>query len=383
MKVTPEQMEHWSNSLAGIYRSIEGEVIKIMIEMLEGNPADFNEWYIEKMSQLGLVNEKTIDLLSGVSGTIKEEVEQLFLDAGHEMVKDVDNALPHAPRPMPNDLDAIMKGFSDQTWRNLDNYINQSLITTNYGVGSAQLEFQNILNKTSAYVTSGVHSFEDGVERAVRELVDRGMQTKLTDRGGNTWSIDSYARSVIKTTMTNSYDKVRKSRMIEYGEYLVLVSSHAGAREACSKIQGQVVDLREPMLVPDDSKYRSIYDVYWEAHYKEAGGHRGINCRHIHFPFVDGVNTNNQPQFDEELNEEVAKARGTQRRLEREIVKYKKRLAVSEHFGHVDNIHKNNQLLTGREQRMEEHLRQNKGYLSRNKEREQGYLNIGELIKGL
>src|SRR5690606_36985481 len=138
---------------------------------------------------------------------------------------------------------------------------------------------------------------------------------------------------VLKSTLGNTYNELRKDRMAEYGVHTVVVTSHVGARKQCSKIQGHVVDLRFPSEIPPDSEYKSIYDPSWGAEYGTAGGHRGVNCQHLHIPFIPGVNTNNQPKYDSELNREVAKARDTQRRLEREIVKYKKNLMVAEHLG--------------------------------------------------
>nr|WP_265331541.1 phage minor capsid protein [Enterococcus faecium] len=57
------------------------------------------------------------------------------------------------------------------------------------------------------------------------------------------------------------------------------------------KIQGHVVDLRPISEFPPNWKYRSIYDPYWQAEYETAGGHRGVNCQHLHIPFIPGVNT--------------------------------------------------------------------------------------------
>src|SRR5690606_6506777 len=160
-------------------------------------------------------------------------------------------------------------------------------------------------------------TLEQSLEKAVTNLAQRGIRTILTDRGGNTWSLEGYVRTVLKSTLGNTYNELRTERMSEYGVHTVLVTSHAGARAQCSKIQGHVVDLRPVSEIPVDSEYKSIYDPSWDADYGLPGGHRGVNCRHLHIPFVPGVNTNNQPHFDEELNDKVAKARDTQRRIER------------------------------------------------------------------
>lgn len=168
--------------------------------------------------------------------------------------------------------------------------------------------------------------------------------------------------------------------MADYGVHTVLVTSHAGARKQCSAIQGNVVDLRYPAEIPEDSEYRSIYDPWWGAEYGTPQGNRGINCRHMHIPFVPGVNTNNQPQFDSELNESVAKARDTQRRIEREIVKHKKTLLVAQEMGSV-KVDYYKMMVARRQKAMRKHLAENGEYLRRNYKREKVYTPLETLLK--
>ena len=143
-----------------------------------------------------------------------------------------------------------------------------------------------------------------------------------------------------------------------------------------------MVDLRPMEQLPPDSEYRSIYDPYWRADYGTPGGHRGINCRHLHIPFIPGVNTNNQPKFDDELNERVAKNRATQRRIEREIVKYKKSLMVAEEMG-SENVDYYKMMVRRRQKAMRKHLEENGEYLTRQYEREKTYTPLKTLLKDL
>jgi hypothetical protein len=202
----------------------------------------------------------------------------------------------------------------------------------------------------------------------------------MIDRGGHQWSLEGYVRTVLKSTLGNTYDSIRKERMAEYGVHTVVVTSHAGARKACSIIQGNVVDLRPVSEIPPDSEYLSIYDPYWQADYEHPGGHRGVNCRHIHIPFIPGVNTNNQPTFDAELNERVAAARDRQRRIERDIVKYKKNLMVAEELG-SDNAEHWRRMVRKRQKAMRDHLKENGEYLSRNYKRERVYTPLDTLLE--
>ncbi len=166
--------------------------------------------------------------------------------------------------------------------------------------------------------------------------------------------------------------------MAEYDVHTVLVTSHMGAREACSKIQGHVVDNRR--TIPKGSKYKSIYDSYWHADYGTAGGHRGINCNHLHIPFIPGVNTNNQPKYDAKENEKVAKLTQRQRELERRIVKFKKNKLVSESMGNQESAQRWQREIAVNQKAIR-NLVDSNDYLSRNYKREKVYTPIETLLK--
>ncbi|GGB26762.1 hypothetical protein GCM10011409_00090 [Lentibacillus populi] len=378
-KVTPYQLDLWSSNMSALYQSLEGEIIRIIIKRLKNGHDDITMWQAQKLSELRLFNREVTQLLARVTGVAESEIKRMFEDAGKTIVQDVDKAMPQQTKPMPNNLDNVMRAYHEQVWSEIDNYVNQTLITTAYGVGTAQRAYQDVLNRTTSMFNTGIYTFEQSLERSITELAQKGIKSTMTDRGNHTWSLEGYVRTVLKSTLGNTYNELRTERMAEYDVHTVLVTSHAGARKQCSVIQGNVVDLRFPDEIPADSPYKSIYDYSWGAEYGTAGGHRGVNCRHLHIPFIPGVNTNNQPKYDAELNERVANARDTQRRIEREIVKYKKNLMVAEHLG-SDKANHWRTMVRRRQAAMREHLKNNGEYLSRNYKREKVYTPLETLL---
>ncbi|WP_285864468.1 phage minor capsid protein [Lederbergia lenta] len=380
-KITPHQLDLWSSNMSDLYNSLEGEIIRILIKRLEGGSDNITYWQAERLSELRLFNREVTKLLSKVTGVAELEIKRMFEEAGPAIVQDVDKAMPYETKPMPTNLDNIMKAYHNQVWSEVDNYVNQTLITTNYGVGTAQRAYTNVLNQTSAMFNTGLYTFEQSLERSITELAQKGIKSTFIDKGGHAWSLEGYTRTVLKSTLGNTYNELRKDRMAEYDVHTVVVTSHAGARKQCSAIQGNVVDLRFANEIPEDSEYKSIYDPSWGAEYGTAGGHRGVNCQHLHMPFIPGVNTNNQPQYDSELNQEVAKARDTQRRIEREIVKYKKNLMVADAMGSENAAHWR-MMVSRRQGAMRKHLNENGKYLSRNYKREKVYTPLSTLLEG-
>lgn len=379
-KVTPHQLDLWSSNMSSLYNSLEGEIIRIIIKRLKSGSDDITIWQAQKLKELRLFNNEVTKQLSKVTGVAETQIRSMFETAGKDIVQDIDRAMPYETKPMPNNLDNTMRAYYNQSWSEIDNFVNQTLITTAYGVGTAQRAYQDTLNRTSAMFNSGLYTFEQSLERAVTELAQKGIGSGMVDRGGHRWSLESYVRTVLKSTLNNTYNEVRTERMKEYDVHTVLVTSHAGAREQCSIIQSNVVDLRFPNEIPANSEYKSIYDEYWGAEYGTPQGNRGINCRHLHIPFIPGVNTNNQPKYDQELNEKVAKARDTQRRIERQIVKHKKSLMVAEELG-SDKVDHYKRMVRGRQKAMREHLKNNGEHLSRNYKREAVYTPLSVLLK--
>lgn len=377
--ITPHQLDLWSSNMAHLYQSLEGELIRLIAKRLNTGHENILDWQREKLQELHLFNKDAIKVISQITGIAESEVTRMFESSGEKIVRDIDKQMPYDPHQLPNDLDNIMKAYHDQVWSELNNYVNQTLLSTNFGYGTATTQmFNEIINKTTAAFNSGLFTFEEALEKTIREWAQKGIRSTFVDKGGHTWSLERYARTVLKSTLNNTYDKLRKDRMAEYGVHTVIVTSHMGARQACSLIQGHVVDLRES--VPSDSEYRSIYDPYWKADYGTASGHRGVNCAHLHIPYIPSVNENNQPKFDEKENAKVAELIKRQRALERQIVKLKKNQAVAEALGQTDSAKAWGQKVRAAQSAMRDLVNSNE-YLSRNYAREKVYTPINTLLK--
>jgi hypothetical protein len=377
--ITPYQLDLWSSNMAHLYQSLEGELIRIIVKRLNTGRDNILDWEREKLQELRLFNRETAKAISQITGISEEQIEKMFDESGQKIIKDLDNQLPYDALPMPNNLDDIMQAYHNQVWTDIDNYVNQTLLSTNFGYATATTQMYNkIINQTTAAFNSGLFTFEQALERTIQQWAQKGIKSTFIDKGGHTWSLERYVRTVLKSTLSNTYNKLRTDRMGEYGVHTVLVTSHMGARPACSRIQGHVVDLRRN--VPPNSKYKSIYDPYWRADYGEPGGHRGVNCHHLDIPFIPGVNTNNQPKIDVKENEKVAQLTKKQRELERRIVKLKKNKYVADAMGNTDGAKEIQRRITATQKAIRELVDSNE-YLARNYAREKVYTPLDTLLQ--
>ncbi|WP_339011318.1 phage minor capsid protein [Lactococcus garvieae] len=381
MAVTPHQTDLWSGNMAHLYQSLEGEILRLVIQRLNKGSVNIADWQLQKLRELHLFNAETAKLIAEVSGVSEKEVRKMFNNLGHSTIEDIDKLVASGLhlKPLPNNIDEVLRAYYNQAWGDLNNYVNQTLLSTNYGYGSALSKlYTDIINKTVAAFNTGLFTFEEALERTVRQWAQQGIKSTFIDKGGHTWSIERYVRTVLKSTMGNTYNELRTSRMSEYGVNTVVVTSHIGSRLGCSLIQGHVVDLRKN--IPINSEYKSIYDPYWKADYGEAGGHRGVNCRHAWIPFIPGVNTNNQPIFSKAENDKVAALQKRQRELERRIVKFKKNKMVSEAMGNKLGAQSWQNSITATQAAIRKLVNSNE-YLSRNYKREKVYTPLDTLLK--
>lgn len=322
--ITPYQLNLLTDPVNELYEALEIEIIKQVARRLKvTGEADITEYQLKKLNQLHLLNRDVEDLLSSMSGVASEEIRRNIHESGYRMTKDTDEYMKLAGmevKPPPN-LDSLMESYVNQTFREINNFVNQTLVTTVYGEGTVARDYQKMIEATTAKYSTGLLTLDQAVEQSVKEWAQAGVKSTFVDKGGHTWSLERYTKTVLKSTNSRIYNELRTSRMAEYGVHTVLMSSKSKARPECSRCQGKVLDMR-PI---SQSGYPSIY----EFGYGRPDGTRGINCGHDLYPYVPGISVNNQPQYPQ--HEAIKNERIEQQRKEiaRRIVKTKKMLMVT------------------------------------------------------
>ncbi|MEK5038777.1 phage minor capsid protein [Sporosarcina sp. FSL K6-3457] len=345
-RIDPYQLNLYTSQVTDIYIALEDEIFRMISKRLKTPPElgkDYVlQWQVEKMQQLRMLNADTIKELSKATGLSASAIRQAVNDVGFATIEGLDDELKNVKQKLlaPTQIDVILESFVKQSFREIDNFVNQTLITTNYGEGSVTNMYRKIVEESTGKVLAGTKTINQAVAETIVKWGNKGIATSFVDKGGNVWDMERYVETVVRSTVNNTYNNLRLSRMDEYGVDLVLVSSYADAREICSKIQGQVASMSNPT---SNEKYPSIYDYG----YGTPGGIRGINCRHILFPFIEGVNTNNQPQYDPEEAAARGKLVQKQRGLERDIRKAKREYNIANELKDKDAIAKaRNKILT-------------------------------------
>lgn len=376
-----ERFEKEAGKIADMYSALEDQIFGLIIKALKDgdykhvDKKDVVLWQMEQLQKIGQLNRETINLVAHTDGISEQAVTDLVKFHGMQIVDEVDREIKDtvgSSKNVSNDVYQLIGGIAAQTWQDLQNNVNEGLVSRNYGNSIVTKTYRKVLTESTAATVSGAMTHDDAVRSAMYRIVDKGLPTNLIDKAGHNWSIESYTRMVISTTVHRTYNKVRTKRMKDFGMTVALMSSHPNSRPACAHIQGKVVNLVQHGDPAYDSRYPTIYDY----DYGEPGGTLGINCRHILSPFDPETNVNHQPQYDPEEAIENGKLVQQQRARERAIRDAKKRLIAAEEFGDQDAINRAKTLIRARQDKLRSFIKdtndsKGKEILTRDYSREQ------------
>ncbi|MDV3526121.1 phage minor capsid protein [Lactiplantibacillus plantarum] len=375
--ITQDSMMHDANAAVDIYSKLEQDIYARIIQTLKTTKFDTVDsqnvlrWQVEQLSKMGVLNKQVIDLVAKYTGESQQAITKLVHDNGFQVVNEIDATLSqqlHKKIAVDDEIRNTINSLQNQTWKELDNTVNQSLLSTNYNENGAMRAYQGIIKQTTMETVVGLKTHDRALKDSVYKWVDAGIKSNLVDKGGHNWSLEGYARTVINTTAHRTFNNLRLKRMQDYGTTLAVMSSHPASRKACAYIQGHVVNLTEPGSDTYNAKYDSIYN----HGYGTPAGTQGINCSHELYPFIDGVNTNNQPQYDPQTAIAKGDIQAKQRGYERAIRQSKKKLAAAQKLGDDVGVSHYKSLISNQQKSLRE-LVNDHDFLHRDYSREQVY----------
>ncbi|MFT8409891.1 MAG: phage minor capsid protein [Schleiferilactobacillus perolens] len=354
-RVTPHQLDLETSSIIEVYQRLEDNIFAMFVDRLKAKGIyalthdTALQWQLEKLNELHLINNETIKLIAQATNTAEPLINQLVMDNGIKVIAQVDEQLSswtnQQPPPPQNLVDTTLKGLLHQTKANLNNNINETLISRNYQGGAAQI-FRNIITDAVTQTIIGVITPDKALDQAVYKWADAGIKSGLVNAAGRRMGLEGYARSVITSTAYNTFNQLSIDRAKEYGWHTFVMSTHAAARPACAPIQGRVViNVPREDANPDEGDYPSIYDYG----YGLPAGTLGINCRHTLTPFNPATNTNtlHPPDPAEAVANHTIMQQ--QRALERRVRLYKRKKILADKLmdedasKHFDVLIKDNQ----------------------------------------
>lgn len=375
--ITPNTMQQQADNITNIYARLEQNIFKLLIS--EISKSDYQNltadnilaWQIDQLDKMHYLVDEVVKLVAKTNKVSEKELRNMIKNNGYQIVNEIDNQLAKIMNKQVEvgpEIDNMLNSLIKQTFLDINNNVNQTLITTNYENNRAMRTFQDIVKQSTLEVTSGLKTPEKAVKDNIYKWVDKGIQTRLIDKGGHGWSLESYSRLVVNATAHRTFNDLRLKRMHDFDMGQAVMSSHAAAREACASIQGKVVNV----VTEDNPAYNQKYDSIYNHGYGTPAGTMGINCAHTLTPFDPKVNTNVEQQYDPQEAIKRGQEQQKQRGMERAIRASKKKLAAAQQLKDDSMVSSMKSRISNQQKNLREFIK-DKDYLGRDYSREQIY----------
>lgn len=341
IKLNDEQLMLDASHVADIYHQITLDLFDQVIDRLkERGSASLEEnpylWQLEKMNEMGLLNDDNVSLISERSGIAEEQLRYVIQNEGYKVYKDTKEQLLESMGGEFGHNSLIqtnLAAYVNQAMGDIDNLINTTLPM------SVRKVYQSIVQESVAKVVTGLTTSDKAISDTVMKWAEKGFYG-FTDSQGKRWKADTYARQVIKSTAWRVYREVRMAPAEELGIDTFYYHKKATAREMCAPLQHQIVTTGVAREV-NGERVLALADYG----YGHPAGCQGINCTHEMTPYIPGVNYKpDLPDYLKDLTPEEAIANANvqakQRALERSIRKSKELLHVAEKLGDSELISK-------------------------------------------
>ena len=374
IKLNDEQLMLDASNVADIYHQLTLELFDQVIDRIKKRGSaslDDNPyiWQLEKMNEMGLLNEDNVKLISDRSGIAEEQLRHVIQNDGYKIYKDTKQQLLEATGGgsfAGNSLiQTNLAAYVNQAMGDIDNLINTTLPM------SVRKVYQSIVQESVAKVVTGLTTSDKAISDTVMKWAEKGFYG-FNDSQGKRWKADTYARQVIKSTAWRVYHEVRMAPAEELGIDTFYYHKKATAREMCAPLQHQIVTTG----VARTEKGERILALS-DYGYGYAWGCQGINCTHEMTPYIPGANY--KPDLPDELRDltpeqaiENANAQAKQRALERSIRKSKEFLHIAEKLGDSELIDKYKSKVRIQQGAMRDYLKQHP-FLHRDYAREKYY----------
>lgn len=376
-----------AESVDGIYIDLEAQILQNIARHLQGweQPIDTDRWLLQKLAEIGKLNQENIRLIAKMSGLSQTAAERMLNDAAQDAINNMEPGLRYMARcglageavsaDKSKNVKRAVNGFHKQAKDTL-NMCNTNMLykASEKYRGLAQniaREAWNIPNSGAGGVVSGVEARQQAVRRCIRQLNDKGIPA-FVDKRGREWTPEAYVNMAMRNTARSTAEEVQDARIRDAGCNLIQIDSHSGARPKCAKDQGKIFDLNNGSGYTEDLHGKKICYYPWKSSsYGEPDGILGINCRHHKWPFIPGVNVQRYfPTEDMDANDKLYKQTQVQRALEREVRKQKRECMMLDAAGDQEGFEEASVKLKRTENKLKYYVKDTPG-LHRRTDREQ------------
>lgn len=361
--MTREQYDELSAPLVRVLLDMEDDILREIAAQLsrDGDISDTSRWRIRQLARAGRFDKRAAAIIAGYSEAEDGQAMDAVLAAAETEIGYLDNAVQAANAAglseyfsdIPAEASAMnaAKAFQRQAASDL-NLVNTVM---GYKAKSAYVNAVNaiyrdtadgrqsaldVMGKGAAKAVSGQMSLQEATRKTIRELAQKGIPA-FVDKSGREWSPEAYVMMDMRSTLGNTARAAQNARCDQYGINLIEVSSHMGARPLCAPYQGRIFSRDGSKGVTTDGAGGKIYYTpLSETSYGQPAGLFGINCGHVQYPFVPGINFQRYFPYPKEENDRRYMQFQQQRAMERGIRAAKRECMMLQETGDAEGLQK-------------------------------------------
>lgn len=361
--MTREQYDELSAPLVRVLLDMEDDILREIAAQLsrDGDISDTSRWRIRQLARAGRFDKRAAAIIAGYSEVGDGQAMDAVLTAAETEIGYLDNAVQAANAAglseyfsdIPAETSAMnaAKAFQRQAASDL-NLVNTVM---GYKARSAYVNAVNaiyrdtaegrqsaldVMGKGAAKAVSGQMSLQEATRKTIRELAQKGIPA-FVDKRGREWSPEAYVMMDMRSTLGNTARAAQNARCDEYNIQLIEVSSHMGARPLCATYQGRIFSRDGSKGVTTDGAGGKIYYTpLSETSYGQPAGLFGINCGHVQYPFVPGINFQRYFPYPKEENDRRYMQFQQQRAMERGIRAAKRECMMLQEAGDTEGLQK-------------------------------------------
>ena len=365
--MTRSQCDMLSGNVLRIYQDMEDEILRMIAAQIgrDGNVSDTSKWRIRQLARSGQMNARTAGIISSYLPAQAEAVYDAVISAAADEIGRLDSAVQAANTAglaeyfsdVPAEDSALFaaRAFQEQAATDL-NMVNTVM---QYKAGSTYVDAINgiyydttmrqdrldDMGVGAAMLNSGHVSLQEATRKTIHRMAQKGIPA-FVDKLGREWSPEAYVMMDMRSTLGNTARAAQNMRCDQYGIQLIAVSSHMGARPKCAPYQGRIFSRNDTSGVTEDGNGNRVeYSPLSSTSFGEPDGLFGINCGHLQYPFIPGVNVQRYFPYDEEQNAERYKQFQRQRAMERDIRATKRECMMLQAAGDDEGLQKASQRL--------------------------------------
>lgn len=370
MSLTPEQIDAIADKyLVGLFQEMEQDVLADIARRVRktGRLTETAELMAQSMSRQGFspaeiraevmrmikadaglqaqIAAETLEYKRYVAERVKDIVEEAKL-AGNDMVANAgamcfndDLALwEEAGKELTNTtLPQIVEAAQKQTWGAMRNLT----MTTALGLRDASGTpikimdaYHRFLDKATLEVATGVFSYDEAVNRVVREMARSGIRhVEYNSETGRTTmtELDVAVRRNVRTGVSQMAGRIMEENLRNSDTDLVITSQHMGSRPEHAEWQNKIFSFSGK-----SKRYPSLEEG---TGYGTVTGLKGANCTHNFYPYWPGLSVK-EPDLKEPPPVEINgrqytyyQATQKQRQYERNLRALKREALIQENSG--------------------------------------------------